>query len=141
MNSWFETQWTENNFFFRWITDTLWKWSCGKVETKKCFHATTSSRLAMPKYHIFSNHRRKLIVRDRHIVAANDLLRFVQNCNLMQSWLTMHLLFDSYVKVKCEVSGNNVRNSEFLVDFDRQHYFICFSSPLMQRLKVAENCL
>ena len=42
---------------------------------KKNFHATTSSRRAMRKYHMFSYHHRKIYVRDKFIVLAYYLFR------------------------------------------------------------------
>ena len=45
---------------------------------KKNFHATTSSRRAKRKYHMFSYHHRKISVRDKFIVAAYDLFRLVR---------------------------------------------------------------
>ena len=64
----------------------------------------------------------------------------------MQSWLTMHLPFDSYGKVKWVKITKEI--AEFLVDLDRRFifntillvFFIAIERK-MQRIKDAENCL
>ena len=45
---------------------------------KKNFHATTSPRRAMRKYHMFSYHHRNISVRDKFIVAPNILFKLAR---------------------------------------------------------------